>query len=95
MEVAEVLKRTFRASDTIIRFGGDEFLAVLSDTAEEGATRAIGRLAEQVRRWNAGPAVPGYAMALSCGFAVYSKGSDLKDVLNAADQNMYQQKTSG
>jgi len=94
VEVAQVLKRTFRASDTIIRFGGDEFLAVLSDTAEDGANRAIGRLTEQVRRWNAGPAVAGYCMALSCGFAVYSKGADLKDVLNAADQNMYQQKAS-
>ena len=39
-----------------------------------------------------GPAVAGYAMGLSWGFAIYSKGSDLKDVLNAADQNMYQQK---
>ena len=65
---------------------------LLSDTAEEGAAHAIERLRNQVAQWNRGPAVAGYAMGLSWGFAIYSKGSDLKDVLNAADQNMYQQK---
>src|SRR5438105_9312262 len=37
VEVGQVLKRTFRAADIIIRFGGDEFLVMLADTDENSS----------------------------------------------------------
>jgi len=95
VEVAQVLKKTFRASDTIIRFGGDEFLVVLSDTDEAGTAPALARLREQMMRWNKSNTISGYTMALSWGLAVYSKGSELKDVLNLADQRMFKHKDAG
>ena len=94
VEVAQVLKRTFRASDIIIRFGGDEFLVMLADTDEKSSEHAINRLQRQLASWNAGAAIPGYNMSLSWGSAIYSKGSDLKTVLDAADHKMYEHKSA-
>src|SRR5579864_8092890 len=94
VEVAQVLKRTFRASDIIIRFGGDEFLVMLADTDEKSSEHAIHRLQRQLERWNASTPIPGYHMSLSWGSAIYSKGSDLKAVLEAADHKMYEHKAA-
>src|SRR5688500_19024754 len=41
---AEALQRALRAEDVLGRLGGEEFLAVLPDTAEEAAARAAERL---------------------------------------------------
>jgi diguanylate cyclase (GGDEF)-like protein len=92
VEVAHVLKKTFRAADTIIRFGGDEFLVVLSDTDNATAQPALGRLQTQIEKWNNSGSIPDYRMSLSWGLEFYVKGSDLRTVLNAADQKMYQHK---
>lgn len=92
IEVASVLKNTFRASDIIIRYGGDEFLVMLSDCNEEDAQRAIERLQSRTRRWNENSTVTGYKMSLSFGLAEYAKGGNLSEVLNAADRMMYEYK---
>jgi diguanylate cyclase (GGDEF)-like protein len=92
IEVATVLKNTFRASDIIIRYGGDEFLVMLSDCNEQDAQRAIERLQSRTRRWSENSTVVGYKMSLSFGLAEYGKGANLTEVLNAADRMMYEYK---
>jgi diguanylate cyclase (GGDEF)-like protein len=91
-EVARLLKAHLRLSDSIIRYGGDEFLVLMSDTDEQGAQIAVDRLQERVDLWNRAGAIPGYKMSLSCGVAVFSKGATAAEVIEAADQRMYQQK---
>jgi len=92
-ELAQLLRKTFRTSDIISRFGGDEFLALLIDSDEPMAIRAAERLQEAVADWNKGEPIKGYTMAVSCGSAVYQKGTDAIAVLAAADQAMYQNKS--
>jgi diguanylate cyclase (GGDEF)-like protein len=91
-EVAELLKKLFRASDTVIRYGGDEFLVLMGDTTEQEAEAAVARLHAQVDRWNLTGAIAGYKMGLSCGVAAYSKGANVTEVLQTADDRMYGQK---
>jgi diguanylate cyclase (GGDEF)-like protein len=88
-EVAQVLTKTFRSSDTIIRYGGDEFLAVLPEADEQQAQRAVARLLTRVAEWNRAHPEAGYKMKLSCGLAAYRKGAEVADVLQIADQRMY------
>jgi diguanylate cyclase (GGDEF)-like protein len=88
-EVAGLLRKTLRVSDTLVRYGGDEFLAVLPDTNEEQAKQALQRLGKAAERWNCNSPIGGYQMSLSCGAAAYSKGATLQQILAAADERMY------
>lgn len=90
-DVATLLKKTFRGSDTVLRLGGDEFLIVLPETSNRQALRAAERLGWETRWWNqAGHAR--YEISLSRGVATYRTGMDLKQVLEQADQDMYRTK---
>lgn len=90
-DVATLLKKTFRGSDTVLRLGGDEFLVILPETSNKQAQRAAERLLWETRWWNqAGHAK--YELAFSCGVATYRKGMDIKEVLDLADRDMYRAK---
>jgi diguanylate cyclase (GGDEF)-like protein len=91
-EVAHLLKAHFRLSDSVVRYGGDEFLVVMSDTDEHGAQVSVERLQEAVERWNAAAAIAGYKMSLSCGVAAFADAASASEVIEAADQKMYFQK---
>jgi diguanylate cyclase (GGDEF)-like protein len=90
-DVATLLKKTFRGSDTVLRLGGDEFMVILPETSNKQALRAAERLNWETRWWNqAGHAQ--YELSLSCGVATYREGMDIKQVLDLADKDMYQTK---
>ena len=91
-EVAHLLKAHFRLSDSIVRYGGDEFLVVMPDTDEHGAQISVERLQGSVDRWNAPALIAGYKMSLSCGAAAFAKGATAAEVIETADQRMYFQK---
>jgi len=94
VEIAKLLKSTMRGSDSIVRYGGDEFLVILPDTDERQARLAVRRLANAVDVWNADSNVPGYRMRLSWGLATYQRGMNLQQVIDLADQRMYADKSA-
>lgn len=94
--VAKALQEAVRSIDTLGRFGGDEFLAVLSGTDREGARRVVERIEECL----AGhlvvvkEEVP-LSLHLSCGIAVYPlDGRSTRELFHVADANMYRAKNS-
>lgn len=92
IDVAGLLKRTFRASDTVIRYGGDEFLILMDATDEPGAQPALDRLQSLVQAWNRANPMDGYKLGISCGVAAYTKGANIQEVLDSADDRMYRSK---
>ncbi len=91
-EAAQLLQKSFRMTDTVIRYGGDEFLVVLADSTSADAERAQARLKEDLARWNLAHAQEEMAMSMSCGMASYVPGADVIEVLAEADRDMYRQK---
>ena len=90
VEVARLLKGTFRGSDAIIRYSGDRFLTIMADTSEKRAASAMRRLSDIVDRWNLNTK-SGWEMVLNYGIAQYAIGASAAELLMAAEQKLTQQ----
>lgn len=93
-EIAAVLKASIRGSDAVVRYGGDEFLILLADTTASGAQKVIDRINTNVNEWNAGDHLEGHKISVSIGAAEWRDGQTLDEVLDGADQKMYESKSS-
>jgi diguanylate cyclase (GGDEF)-like protein len=92
IDLAAILKKTFRESDIIARIGGDEFVVLLESTVENDGI-LITRLYENIKDYNAkGPRR--YQLSISVGAAQFDPGSPIliDDLLSKADASMYAQK---
>jgi diguanylate cyclase len=92
VEVATILRRAVRGSDTVVRYGGDEFLAVLADATFTGAQAVVDRVARFLVDWNQAGHLKNFELAFSIGIAEWSEGKTLDQMLDEADQAMYSTK---
>jgi diguanylate cyclase (GGDEF)-like protein len=92
IDLASILKKTFRESDIIARIGGDEFV-VLSETAEENGEILMTRLVENIRDYNTKASQP-YRLSISMGAAQFDPEHpvSIDELLSEADALMYAQK---
>lgn len=95
VEAADVLRRCFRQSDLLARFGGDEFaaLAFSSDESDDVAMRA--RLMGALDSVNCKPD-RAYPLGFSVGILACSPADDgsVESLLERADKLMYREKRS-
>ena len=91
-EIGKVMKKVFRKSDTLFRYSGDTFLAVLPETDKALPHRPAERLLDEVRRWNRENENWGYGMSFNYGFASYETGDDIRAVLKKAEEHLRQDK---
>jgi len=91
VEFSKMLKATFRGGDMIFRQGGDEFLILMPDTAEEEAQAPMRRLLRAVEQWNSSNGKR-YELSFAWATAPYVTGSDVADVLRTVDRKIYQKK---
>jgi diguanylate cyclase (GGDEF)-like protein len=93
--VARALRRVVRDSDYAVRYGGEEFLIVLTNSSVEGAMRVAQALQAAMTELRA-PSSEMKRVTASIGVAVFpDHGLQLDDVVAAADLAMYQAKREG
>jgi diguanylate cyclase (GGDEF)-like protein len=93
--VARALRRVVRDSDYAVRYGGEEFLIVLTNSSAEGAMRVALALQAALSELRA-PTSAMRRVTASIGVAVFpDHGQELDDVVAAADLAMYEAKRRG
>jgi diguanylate cyclase (GGDEF)-like protein len=91
--LAENLRHGLRRGDVLVRWGGEEFVAILAETNAEGARILI----ERLRAAGFGLRPDGAPMTASIGVAerVADGANDWPHLIELADQRMYEAKRSG
>jgi diguanylate cyclase (GGDEF)-like protein/PAS domain S-box-containing protein len=82
---AKAWDSVLRGEDTIVRFGGEEFLVLLPDTEPEQAAEIVERLR----------ATTPMGQTCSAGLAVWDCAESIDDLLRRADEALYLAKASG
>ena len=92
LKTAEIFRNTFRSSDIISRFGGDEFTALVIEEFGQTAETISRRLQDNMAELTANNTQ--YPLSLSVGMTRYAADmrSSLKELLAQADQALHKQK---
>ncbi|MBB1074765.1 diguanylate cyclase [Rhodoferax sp. 4810] len=105
IEVAQRISKCVRSTDTVARFGGDEFVVLLIDLDDDLALaldqahcvahKILARLAETYHLTRAAAEVVEHRCSASIGVALFDDAADAEDVLRRADTAMYAAKEGG
>jgi len=94
-ETARLLTQGLRESDLVGRYGGEEFIVLLTDVAYDTA----GSLAEKIRKNIESNPPDGVPVTVSIGFAEATLGSEVQEEFNSliqkADAALYKAKETG
>lgn len=88
---AQILQRSFRASDIIARIGGDEFAVLLPETSNAIVQECAWRVRDEIEEFNKQD--NGFGLSISIGSAVNDEYPvDMQSLFKKADDAMYKQK---
>jgi len=95
-EFARIARENVRGTDVLGRWGGEEFLLVMPDTALDVGLAAVERIREAAARVQGGPLPAGHNVTVSAGLANDDgRSKSLDDLIAEADGALYEAKRSG
>jgi diguanylate cyclase (GGDEF)-like protein len=85
LDVVTSIRSNLRSYDAVVRFGGDEFVCVLSDTDPHAARNRFDEIQATLQRADAGATI-------TVGLAQLKTGDTLEDLLARGDAALYEAK---
>ena len=97
-KMAEIVKKNTRSSDLVGRYGGDEFMVLITSTTEEQVASFADKLREKIATTDI--AIPGtqvpVRITVSGGLAMFpTHGLSTTDLFRAADDALFESKRQG
>jgi diguanylate cyclase (GGDEF)-like protein len=92
-DIASLLRSTLREQDLLCRWGGEEFVMLLSDTDLDEALTVAERARQSIEQ--AIIEIQGASLHITVTIGVARVGDDLDQAVDAADQAMYEGKRAG
>jgi diguanylate cyclase (GGDEF)-like protein len=93
--LAAVVQRHARTTDRFGRYGGEEFLIILNDTATDAALLAVERVRSAVAKIDWSDISPELRVTFSAGIASYNGSESMELLLSRADLGLYEAKRCG
>jgi diguanylate cyclase len=95
--VAKMLKQLTKGQDLVARFGGEEFIVLLPNTACRDAYALANKLREKLQSTalRIRDSHQTLKLTASFGVAVHRVGEPIQDFISRADKALYLAKTSG
>ncbi|WP_165443856.1 sensor domain-containing diguanylate cyclase [Pseudomonas jilinensis] len=92
---AQLARDKLRSDDVIARFGGEEFIILLSNCDLETLHQCVERIRQAFAKLQFSGLPEDYSCTLSAGLSVVRPEDDLEERINQADQALYQAKQGG
>jgi diguanylate cyclase (GGDEF)-like protein len=92
---ASAATQVLRDTDTVARWGGEEFIFLMPNTSSHKALVALQRLRQALTECAVSPDVPALRVLFSGGVAVHENVAALNHTLERADRALYQAKSQG
>jgi diguanylate cyclase (GGDEF)-like protein len=86
-QIGQILDQYARDSDSVFRYGSEEFVVVLPGTGVDGCTAFAERMRATIERLS--------PVTVSCGLTEIGSGDCVESVLSRADESVYAAKTGG
>ncbi|KZE32740.1 diguanylate cyclase [Crenobacter luteus] len=93
--LVDVIRHNARPTDIVARYGGEEFVILLPDTPVDDALQMLQRLQRELTRTFFLANNDRLVITFSAGVAKWHLGENDSDVIERADQAMYQAKLAG
>lgn len=93
--VAECFRTRLRKSDTVCRWGGEEFLILISNSALDSATKLVESLRISIQDTEVKSTLPLPGITVSFGVAQFEPGEPIDKLIIRADNLLYQAKAEG
>ncbi len=92
---AGTVRASVRDTDVLARWGGEEFVLMLSDTSAEHARDLLERIRQAVQALEIAHSAGSLQLTVSIGIAQHLSGDTLEHTLERADQALYHAKALG
>ena len=92
---AGTVRASLRDSDVLARWGGEEFVLMLTDTSAEHARELLERIRQAVQALEIAHSAGSLQLTVSIGLAQHLPGDTVEHTLERADQALYRAKALG